>query len=151
MLKEQHVLDTQLSRQEIPAICCHSETLNTKTHVKLVEWRNQNSISFDVVYSYRCGRVIRVWECQWMGCQSTGKVRSMKGGDWTTNIWQENTILSQENLRIHCMCVILIVANDLWLLIHHDLAQPTFHLKLLHGINTLMFHVSFYFTRIICQ
>jgi hypothetical protein len=60
MLKEQHVLDTQLSRQEIPAICCHSETLNTKTHVKLVEWRNQNSISFDVAYSYRCGRVIRV-------------------------------------------------------------------------------------------
>ena len=58
LLKEHCVLDTQLTRQEIPAICCHSEILSVKTHSKLVEWKNQDIISFDV--AYRRGRVIRV-------------------------------------------------------------------------------------------
>jgi hypothetical protein len=77
--RNNYVLDTQLSRQEIPAICYYSEILNAKTRSRLVEWKNQNIISFDVAYSYRCDRVIRVWKCQLMDVKSQGKSGLWRG------------------------------------------------------------------------
>jgi hypothetical protein len=64
--RNNYVLDTQLSRQEIPAICCYSEILNVEKRLKVGRVEESNIISFDVAYSYRRGRVVRVWECQWI-------------------------------------------------------------------------------------
>lgn len=60
---------------------------------------------------------------------------------------EKNTILSQGNLRIHCMCIIVIVAGNLWLLkfwftmILHSLSFTlSYNMEL-----TLMFYVFLFY------